>query len=244
VSALTRHFRRLSKVCQLIWSPAGRQGLRHGVGASTEHKHALGALSFGSIVDIGANKGQFSLFCLGNFPDADIYGFEPLPGPATTYRRVFAGNSNVTLFEAAIGPEDGETDIHVSKRDDSSSLLPIGDMQSKLFPGTEEQNVQTIKVGRLNSFLSADDIKSPSLLKIDVQGFELEALQGSTDLLDSFDKIYVECSYVELYQGQSLAPAVIAFLSDNGFDLEAEFNKISDDALGPIQADLMFAKRP
>jgi FkbM family methyltransferase len=244
MAEISRYANRIYKILRLIWSPTGRQGMRHGVGASIEHEPALGALSCNTVVDIGANKGQFSLFCLGRFPKAKIYGFEPLAGPAAKFRKVFTENPNITLFEAAIGPEDGETDIHVSKRDDSSSLLPIGEMQTKLWPGTEEQSVQTIKVGRLSTYLAADDIKSPALLKIDVQGFELEALTGCTELLARFDKIYVECSYVELYEGQSLAPAVIAFLRENGFDLAAEYNKATDDALGPIQADLMFEKRP
>jgi FkbM family methyltransferase len=242
MSEIIRLMRRFAKMLRLIQSAAGRQGLRHGVGATIEHDHALKGLSFDTIVDIGANKGQFSLFCLGEYSQANIYGCEPLPGPAATYRRLFADNANVTLFEAAIGPEDGESDIHVSKRDDSSSLLPIGQMQSRLFPGTEEQTVQTIKVGRLATFLNPDDIRAPALLKIDVQGFELEALQGCSDVLARFDHIYVECSYVELYEGQSLAPAIIALLSDNGFVLVAEFNKIVDDALGAIQADLLFEK--
>ena len=72
------------------------------------------------------------------FADARIVSFEPLSGPAALWRAVFAGDARATLVEAAVGPEAGEAEIHVSARDDSSSLLPIAARQSALFPGTAE----------------------------------------------------------------------------------------------------------
>ena len=97
------------------------------------------------IVDISANWGQFALFCADRFPNANIILFEPLAGPAACYRRVFAGMRNIRLVEQAIGPEETEIQIHISKRDDSSSLLPISKLQSSLFPGTELLETATIR---------------------------------------------------------------------------------------------------
>jgi FkbM family methyltransferase len=78
-----------------------------------------------TVVDIGANRGQFALAARHCFADARIVSFEPLSGPAALWRAVFAGDARAALVEAAVGPEAGEAEIHVSARDDSSSLLPI-----------------------------------------------------------------------------------------------------------------------
>jgi len=61
--------------------------------------------------------------------------------------------------------------------------------------------------------------KGRALLKLDVQGFELAALQGCTDVLDRFEFVYVEVSFIELYVGQALASDVVAFLLGRNFKL-------------------------
>ncbi len=65
-------------------------------------------------------------------------------------------------------------------------------------------------MGRLHDFIAAEKIVPSALLKLDVQGFELSALQGCEDLLQHFAWVYVECSFIELYEGQALADEVIA----------------------------------
>jgi FkbM family methyltransferase len=235
--------RKIKKSFRLMVSASGRRGLSLGIGAAIEHQGALKSLNPATIVDMGANKGQFSLFCEAIFPDAYIYAFEPLPEPAALFRKLFAANDKVKLFEMAVAPEDGETQIHLSKSDDSSSLLPITDLQNTLFPGTGLAEIVNVKMSRLDSQLSVKDIAAPALLKIDVQGFELDALKGSQSLLNCFAHIYVECSYVELYEGQSLAPDVIDYLNSQNFELAGKFNKVSDNNIGPIQADFLFTRR-
>ncbi len=101
---------------------------------------------------------------------------------------------NIRLVEEAIGPEETETQIHISKRDDSSSLLPISKLQSSLFPGTELLETATIRAATLGASMDADAIIQPAFLKFDVQGFELEALEGCKELLPQFRWTYVECS--------------------------------------------------
>lgn len=239
---MRRFLRRALKFLRLMTSPVWRRGLRHGVGASIEHDAALKLLSPAMIVDIGANRGQFALFCADRFPVADIISFEPLAEPAACYRRIFDGLAKVRLIEEAIGPEETETQIHISKRDDSSSLLPISKLQSSLFPGTELLETTTIRAAPLGASIDTDAIIQPALLKIDVQGFELEALEGCKELLPQFRWAYVECSYLELYEGQSLAPVVIAFMESHGFRKIGEFNRVTDNTLGPVQADFLFER--
>ena len=67
-------------------------------------------------------------------------------------------DARATLVEAAVGPQAGEAQIHLSARDDSSSLLPITARQSALFPGTAEAGTATIRVARLADEVPAADI--------------------------------------------------------------------------------------
>jgi hypothetical protein len=146
------------------------------------------------------------------------------------------------LHEAAVGPDAGQATIHISARDDSSSLLPISALQSAISPGTEEVATATVRVAPLDAFVKAEDLRGPALLKLDVQGYEYEALCGCEALLESFDTIYCECSLVELYAGQKLAADVIGWLAGRGFKL-IDIHNLSHDASGrAIQADFEFAR--
>jgi FkbM family methyltransferase len=216
----------------------------HRVAAGVEHVSVLRNLSLlRTVVDIGANRGQFALAVRQIVPDAHIVSFEPLPGPAAIYRDIFGDDSSVVLHEMAVGAVAGEAIIHLSARDDSSSLLPITERQNALFPGTAEIGTAVIRVVRLEDLLGADDIVEPALLKIDVQGFELVALEGCGDLLDRFAWVYVECSFVELYSGQASADSVVAWLYQRTFSLSGVYNMTYDDSGCAVQADFLFIRR-
>lgn len=195
-----------------------------------------------TVVDIGANRGQFALAARKSLPAAQIFSFEPLPAPAAVYRAVFSDDVHATLYETAIGPKSGDGVIHVSGRDDSSSLLPIAATQDGLFPGTAEIGTQIVRVARLDDHLAPAAIDSPALLKLDVQGFELETLRGCEQLLRHFAWVYAECSFVELYAGQALADAVIAWLRERGLMLRGVYNMAYDRRGKAIQADFLFGR--
>lgn len=220
----------------LVWFKA----LRFGVAASVEHTPVLRNFDCKTVVDIGANRGQFALAARHVFPNANVISFEPLSRPAELFRRVFENDNAIVLHEAAIGPEKDNCTMHVSARDDSSSLLPITSLQGEMFPGTDEVGTVNVLVAPLDSFVSDAEIVGPALLKLDVQGFELDALQGCESLLSKFKWIYCECSFVELYSGQKLAAEVISWLSSKGFLIKGIYNPSYDRGGQAVQADFLF----
>ena len=241
--------RRLSSRFKKLVSISAHQSLigslvRHGVAAGVEHSCTLAQLGdCATVVDVGANRGQFALIVRDRIPTARIESFEPLPEPARRFRTVFAQDSMVTLHPVAIGPRRERATIHISARDDSSSLLPIAAAQSSLFAGTEEAGIATIEVGPLDAFLDAKAIRAPALLKIDVQGFELQALEGCASCIDLFEWVYVECSFVELYEGQAFADEVIAWLRERGLKLRGVYNMAYDARGAAVQADFLFGRQ-
>lgn len=234
---------RLDKLSQAMLSRRLLHALfRYRVLAGSEHRHVL-SRDLRMVVDIGANRGQFALAVRDWAPKARVISFEPLPGPANLFRRVFSGDGAVTLHEAAIGPVAETRAMHVSARDDSSSLLPISSQQENLFPGTHEAGTTEVRAAPLEEFLRAAEIPSPAMLKLDVQGFEYEALVGCESMLPHFDRVYCECSFVELYSGQKLAYEVIDWLSARDFCLIGVFNPAYDRHGRAIQADFLFSRK-
>ena len=179
--------RKLGKFCRLLPRCVWRRGLLHGVAAAVEHTVALKGLALNTVIDVGANKGQFSLFIRGLFPDAKIFAFEPIPMAANKACRLFRDDPMFLLPTGsapggaglALGESSERAVLHLSRRADSSSLLPITDLQSQLFPRTEEVGTIEIEVVCLAEIIDSASIKSPSLLKIDVQGSELSVLKGA-----------------------------------------------------------------
>ena len=232
---------RLKKLQAILPHPGLRGAfLQHRVMAGVEHKAALGR-PLATVVDIGANRGQFALAARA-ISGARVVSFEPLPEVAAIFRKVFSDDPAVKLYVTAIGDKAEKKTIHLSARDDSSSLLEIGEAQSKHFPGTHEVGTLDVEVGTLDQFLSGEEILRPAMLKLDVQGFELQALAGCRDLIGNFDYVYCECSFVELYKGQRLAGEVIGYLGELGFALSGIYNPSYERDGNCIQADLLFTQ--
>ena len=220
-----------------------RRFLTHGVAPAIEHAALLRRLPFDFVADVGASRGQFSLVCRRVNPTARIVGFEPLAEPARLYRALFAGDDKVRLCETALGGASGRVTMHISARDDSSSLLPIAPAQSDNYPGSGAVGTREVAITTLRDAISPREIGRRSLLKIDVQGYEIEVLKSADSFLSRFEWIYVECSYIPLYEGQPLAQDVVDFLRTRGFALSGRYNvswiKNTDR---PLQADLLFQR--
>jgi FkbM family methyltransferase len=215
--------------------------LAHGVAPSIEHLPVLRKLQVDGIIDVGANRGQFSLACRLALPKAPIVAFEPIPHEAKTYRAVHGGFTHVELLETALGDQAGQATLHLSQSADSSSLLSIGSRQTELFPGTQEVASIVVPVQRLDDLQQHWTGRHQQLLKLDVQGFELNVLRGAEQTLQNCKFVYAECSDVVLYEGQALRPEVSKFLASHGFRESASFNATYDGEQ-LIQADYLYVR--
>ena len=218
-----------------------RAALRHRVMAGVDHHFVLAGFPADLIVDAGANRGHFSLAARHYHPQARIIAFEPQPRPASVFRRIFAKDPKVVLHACALGTQKGSAVMQVSGQDHSSSMLPISELQSSYFSGTAAAGTLDVAVAPLTDFVGADDLAGPSLLKIDVQGFELEVLKSAIPILSGFDRVYVELSFVTFYEGQPLVDEIIGFLRAQGFVMTGFYNARYDVRNGAVlQADFLF----
>jgi hypothetical protein len=123
----------VQKLFRLVGNSTFRRGLKLGVGASIEHAGMMRSLNVATLVDVGANVGQFTLLTLAFNPGAQVEAFEPLSGPASVFEKLFANDGRVRLHRVAIGSAASVATMNVSRREDSSSLLPITDAQTENF---------------------------------------------------------------------------------------------------------------
>ena len=226
---------RLRKYAKLLQSPACWPALTQGVAATFDHDVALGRDRFATVIDVGANKGQFAVYARLRWPQARLICFEPLPGPRATLGRVTRGQAEI--HGCALGAASGVGAMHLASRADSSSLLALGARQKRIF-GMDESGTRPVSIRRLDAVVAVPPAR-PSLLKIDVQGFELEVLKGATALLPEIDAVYVEASLVELYEGQALHEENERYLQTAGFRLDGCFNEYIHQG-ERIQADWLF----
>jgi FkbM family methyltransferase len=237
---------RAAKISHLLREPrlwrGIAPGLRAGVFPSLEHASVRFGAQFATVLDVGASRGQFALFALARFPGAKLICFEPLPEARATARKVLR-EREVELYGVALGSLAGHTTLHVSAQDDSSSLLPIGSQQITAFPGTQESYEIVVAVDALDAYLN-EAIARPCLLKIDVQGYELDVLRGAGAGLSHVDEILVEVSFVELYTGQTLAGEVVHYLVERDFRLVDAYGLTRAADGIALQADLLFRRLP
>jgi FkbM family methyltransferase len=232
--------RKARKLRVLLTQSQWRYGLRSAVAATVEHDALPLRHDLRTVIDVGANRGQFTLYALARFASAHIIAFEPLPGARQHMMRLFEGEDRVEVVPLALGETEGEVVMHLSARDDSSSLLPIGGRQVSNFPGTEEVGTTRADVRRLDKVLADRELMRPALLKVDVQGYELPVLRGAEKTLRSFDQILVEASFVELYEGQALFPDISRHLEAHGFGLVAGRISTSDASGRWLQGDFLY----
>lgn len=230
---------RAIKLARLLTRREYRAALRSGVAASVEHSRVPFRRDFRTVIDVGASRGQFALFATVSFPQARILSFEPLDEPLADLRRVTG--VRVISCQTAIGAETGTVAINVSRQDDSSSVLGIGEQQQRIFPGTEAVERREIPITTLDEAVDLP-LARPALLKIDVQGLELEVLKGASATLAEIDEALIECSFTELYEGQAMADEVIAHALGAGLRLVGIHGLHSTSSGGAVQADLHFRR--
>lgn len=241
VVARKGHLRRLRKMLVLMRRPAWRQAALRGVAAAVEHRDVPFGQSFATIIDVGAHHGQFSLLARELYPDAEIICVEPLPDALTRLRAVHAGDPRVTILPFAAAAVGGRRGLHVSRKTDSSSLLPILRTYVEAFPGTEEERTTEVEVRTLDVLLE-QRIRRPILLKIDAQGGEHEVLAGASRVLTQVDTAYVECSFIEFYHGQALADEIISTFFRHGLRFDGVYSVVRDGGQRCLQADMLFRR--
>lgn len=196
-----------------------------------------------TVLDIGANTGQFAQSICEILPDAMIYSFEPLPDCYEELVRSFADKPQFKAFNVALGNETGSIKMNRNEFSLSSSLLPLAELHKQNFPFARKEVIQEVNIARLDDFADNLELREPILIKLDVQGFEGSVIDGGIGVIKQASMILIELSIEELYEGQLLFDDIYQKLKDLGFQYRGNYTQANSPIDGRIlYVDGIFTK--
>jgi len=182
-----------------------------------------------TVIDIGANVGEWTRMCKRLWPQASVLMIEPLPKCEAVLARLAAELPGVRYQGVLLGANDrAAVSLHCC--DTASSVLPEHEA---------EHPTLDMPMVRLD-----DCAAGAQLLKLDVQGYELEVLKGGPKALSAAEVVLLEGNFLDLHVGVPLAHEVVQFMAERDFvlyDTGDFYRRPLDQALWCM--DLVFVRR-
>lgn len=186
------------------------------------------------IVDIGAYEGEWTKECLKIFPYANYLMVEAILQKQSRLNAIVSKYSNVKYELSLVGAQEGE-EVSFTELETASSVLD---------EVIVKHNRVKRKMRRLDGIVKEQEINKVDLIKLDVQGYELEVLKGFGEFLQNTDIIIMECSLIDIHKNSPLVREVLNFMFDYGFVVydicSVSTRRPLDKALW--QTDLIFVK--
>jgi FkbM family methyltransferase len=174
-----------------------------------------------TVLDIGANIGQFAMGLRESGYKGHIISFEPL---SKAYSHLLINSKNdpnwIIATRMAIGNEKGKKTINVSGNFVSRSILKMTNTHIKGAPKSAYIGSEEIYIDKLDNVVGNYLGNGENVfIKIDVQGYESQVLKGATDILSKTKGIQIELSLVPLYENQLLFIDILNYITNLGFEL-------------------------
>ncbi|MEB3279447.1 MAG: FkbM family methyltransferase [Lyngbya sp.] len=181
-------------------------------------------LTLRGIIHIGAYEGKD----LKRYPTPDtakILLIEANPKAVEYLQANFADKPNVIISQTAIANHNHPVTLNLTSIESNSSILPLTGYR-EIYPNLKVTQQITLESRSLDTLLSELNLRPVdfNFLYLDIQGAELLALQGATQLLKYIEAIYTTVSYENLFDGGALIDEMDAFLAENQFVRVAEAN--------------------
>jgi FkbM family methyltransferase len=189
------------------------------------------------IIDVGAFVGEWTQMVRRIFIEAQIHMLEARPSEEPRLKALAESDPcRITYEIALVGPN--ERDVTAFFEHDSKSLSGSGVLQEQ---SSAVRATKTYPMRTLDNILAAKQWNRVGLLKLDVQGYELEVLKGAEHILSKTEAVLMEVSLIPINVGAPLLHEVIAFMHQRGFrayDICSLTRRPLDRALW--QSDLIF----
>jgi FkbM family methyltransferase len=198
-----------------------------------------------TVIDVGANDGQFAEMIHRHFPQSQILCFEPLETCETKLHPIISRFTKYKLFKAAAGDKEGRVSFFQSEFSPCSSLLPGTDNLGETYKEASNIKQLSVPVVRIDNALADETLQGEILVKFDVQGYEMHAINGAIETLKQASVIVIEtCFFRKLYQDQPLFRDIFLLLDSLGFYFAGNAEqhiRPSDNRI--VEADAIFERR-
>jgi len=168
------------------------------------------------LCDIGANKGQWSYVMRQiNAKLEEVVMFEPQAKFVQQLHELDLPGTRKHIYQCALG--DQVQKLAISGGTASASLLEVSDQQHQYFPGSVNQESELVEVRILDEVYKNNNLDYPDLIKLDVQGYELNVLKGALEVLKNARYLVIELGLREFYKGQPPMWELMKFLEEQKF---------------------------
>jgi FkbM family methyltransferase len=147
------------------------------------------------LFDIGANVGQYGIEFKSKFPDSKIYSFEP---SKLAFEELVIASSrfqNWASYNFGFGSEEKHLELYAPLAGSASATLIN---QEKVYGRDSNYSFELVEIRVLDGFVKANPDKFPNILKIDIEGFELDCLKGSLNSLSEINIIQFEFGEINI----------------------------------------------
>ncbi len=184
-------------------------------------KELLKNTEISSILDAGASNGRISQRLLKIFPKANIYAFEPNPLYRQTLETFAQEDSRFHPQYLALSGYEGSAELFITESPGNTSLFSPGDRLKEIDPdGSTIKQKQDVDIVTIDQWAKRNNNVTIQLMKFDIQGAELQALQGAIKVLQkSTYTVYTEVVFNSLYTGGALFSEIDLFFRKQGFIL-------------------------
>ncbi len=196
------------------------------------------------VLDVGASWGGYAKNLRRFGYKKKIISFEPV---TVSYNKLLKNSSDDTLWQIhskVIISDKAENKmiINVSKDFDNSSVLYSTDLHTENHKDakfTHQEQVKSEKIDNLFNNYCANE--NNLMLKIDVQGSEMNVLNGAEKNLKKFKLVQIEVSIQPMYEGQILWSDILKFMMDKNFDIWTIYPGYKKKSIGQLyQFDVIF----
>ncbi len=224
---------------------AGVEPVRLGSVRHPAGRRARLMASFGInlVIDVGANQGQFGLEIRRGGYTGRIVSIEPLAEPYGQLSRLTEEDGRWTAIRSAVGPHPGSATIHVAANGGaSSSFLPMLDLHTRSAPEARYVADECVEVATLDELVQPGTL-DPAVVftKLDVQGYELQALMGGEATLARSVMVQLEMSILPLYRAAPSYRDILDFMAQRNFRLVGIEPGFASPTGLLLQADGLFA---
>jgi|TARA_B110000093_G_C12815353_1_gene344568 FkbM family methyltransferase len=198
-----------------------------------------------TILDIGANIGQYAIIMRGCKFNGKIISFEPLNKAYEKLKQNSKNDKKWIINNYAIGDSDENQIINIAGNSYSSSFLDMNETHLEAAPKSKYTGNQKTQIKKLDSiYTHFCNKKNNVMVKIDTQGFEKNVIDGAIKNLNNIKIIQLEMSIIELYKGEMLFQQMTQYLEDRGFVLISLENGFSNSTTGELlQVDGIFVNK-
>jgi FkbM family methyltransferase len=195
-----------------------------------------------TILDIGANEGQFAQKISFAFPHVRLLCFEPLKESFERLVKNVGHIQNAEFYHFALGATESRMSINKNEYSPSSSLLDMLDLHKSNFNFAVAVEAEEIEIRRLDD-IEITPLEHPLLIKIDVQGYEMNVIKGGPKIINSADVVIIETSYYPLYKDQPLFDDIYKYFINHGFQFAGNIDQLIAPSTNKIlQGDAVFIK--